>query len=308
VRLGVLGTMVWDRIDHPHGPRVERWGGIAYSLAAAAAVLPAGWSLRPLVVAGRDLAEQARAFAQGLPGLEDGGWLVSDAENNRVHLRYRDAHHRHECLTGGVPPWRWEELGPRLEGLDALYVNLISGFELELETAARLREAVGGPVYADLHSLLLGVDPDGHRVPRRLDRSDAWLAAFDVVQVNERELGLLGPATDPWLTAEDAVRHGLGAMFVTRGPEGVTAIAAGEGRRPWRARSGPVRRWDIPVSGAEPGGDPTGCGDVWGATCFVALLRGESLTDAARSANRLAARNLAHRGADGLYTFLRETE
>jgi sugar/nucleoside kinase (ribokinase family) len=50
----------------------------------------------------------------------------------------------------------------------------------------------------------------------------------------------------------------------------------------------------------------TGCGDVWGATCFVALVRGQPLASALAAANRAAARNAEHRGADGLHTFLME--
>lgn len=311
-RLGVLGTMVWDRIDHPHGPPVERWGGIAYSLAAAAAALPAGWSIRPLVKVGGDLAGEAAAFADALPGVERGsGWLVTEAPNNRVQLRYHDAHHRHECLTGGVPPWGWDELAPLLDGLDGLYINLISGFELELETARRIRAAVAGPVYADLHSLLLGLGPDGHRVPRPLERAGEWLAAFHLVQANERELGLVAGSQDPWLAAEDAVRAGVTALFVTRGPAGASVVAARTGARPWDAPAdappAAPRRLDFPVDAPAAEGDPTGCGDVWGATCFVSLMRDESVAGAVQSANHAASRKLRHRGADGLHSFLRET-
>lgn len=315
MRIGILGSMVWDRIDHPDAPPVERWGGIAYSLAAAAAALPSGWAIRPIVQVGRDLAADAEAFFRTVPGLDTtDGVRVVDAPNNRVHLRYRDREHRHECLTGGVPPWRWSELEPRLEGLDALFINLISGFELELETAERLRARFPNPVYADLHSLLLGVADGGHREPRPLRHPDRWLAAFDVVQVNEHELALVAGAADaagggagePERVAEAAVRAGLGALLVTRGPAGATWIADDDRPFPWRTdAAGGVRRGHVPVADPWRRGDPTGCGDVWGATCFLALVRGERLTAAMAAANRAAARNVAHRGADGLYQHLR---
>jgi hypothetical protein len=307
MRLGVLGTLVWDRIDHPGSRPVERWGGIAYSLAAAAAALPAGWTVRPIIKVGRDLSRRAAAFLDGLPGLERPGGAVETAEpNNRVHLRYRDRHHRDEHLTGGVPGWRWQELAPLLAGLDALYVNLISGFELGSDVAGRLRGAVAGPVYADLHSLLLGVAPGGRRVPRRLPDRDAWLAAFHLVQVNEAELGWLAEDEEPWAFAARAVAAGLPAILVTRGPAGATALAARTGPRPWEPPAGPVHTLDAPLDGVGGAGDPTGCGDVWGATCFVALVRGQPLASALAAANRAAARNAEHRGADGLHTFLME--
>jgi sugar/nucleoside kinase (ribokinase family) len=295
MRLGVLGTMVWDRIEHPDGAPVERWGGIAYSLAATAAAIPPGWTVRPIVKVGGDLTPSARRFMGALPGVDLPGGVVEVAEpNNRVHLRYRDRHHRDEQLTGGVPAWTWNELAPFLEGLDALYVNLISGFELELETALRLRSAVHGRVYADLHSLLLGVDGAGYRVPRPLPRRDAWLSAFDVVQVNETELTLVAGDEDPWRMVEGAVRAGLDAFMVTRGPAGATVVTASRGRL------------DVPLETSVATGDPTGCGDVWGATCFVGLARGETVESAVRAANDAASRNVRHRGADGLHAFLME--
>lgn len=306
MKVGILGSIVWDRIDHPDGARIERWGGISYSLAAAAAVLPAGWTLRPVLKVGADVAGPARAFLGSLPGVESmAGVLEVPEQNNRVHLRYRDRQHREEILSGGVPGWAWEELEPRLEALDALYVNLISGFELEGEVAARLGEAFTRPLYADLHSLMLGVAADGTRVPRPLNDRDVWLAAFDVVQVNEQELALLAAPDDPVQVAEDAVRSRGSAILVTRGPEGSTWYADSDRTKPWEARGGRAAWGRVPVDSVRAQGDPTGCGDVWGATCFIRLLRGDRLSAAMDVANRAAARNVNHRGAEGLYDHLR---
>jgi sugar/nucleoside kinase (ribokinase family) len=51
-------------------------------------------------------------------------------------------------------------------------------------------------------------------------------------------------------------------------------------------------------------GDPTGCGDVWGATLFCRLLARADLEPAMQDANRFAARNVEHRGATGLFRHL----
>lgn len=313
--LGILGSMVWDRIEHPDAPVVERWGGISYSLAAAAAAVPPGWRIRPIVKLGRDLAERARTFMRDVPGLDlEDGLATTPEPNNRVHLVYRDRHHRHECLAGGVPGWTWEELAPRLQGVDALFVNLISGFELDLPTARRLRAGFDGPLYADLHSLLLGPGADdGPREPRALADGHAWVRCFDVVQVNEAELVLVAGTAPPLDFARAAVAAGVAAILVTRGPAGATWVAAEDGPVRWRIRRSAAARpstehvqvRDVPLAGRWPGSDPTGCGDVWGATCFVRLLLGDGLDAAVRAANAAAARNVAHRGAEGLYQHLK---
>ena len=76
---------------------------------------------------------------------------------------------------------------------------------------------------------------------------------------------------------------------------------------PLGAALGPIRTALVPADvPRDPGpGDPTGCGDVWGATYFSRLLAGDKLGDAMRAAARAAALNVGHRGATGLANFLR---
>ena len=79
------------------------------------------------------------------------------------------AERRSEVLTGGVPPWTWIGLTPLLHNLDALYVNFISGMEMDLPTMQLLRQHYRGPIYCDLHSLLLSrSSPAALRTPRPL--------------------------------------------------------------------------------------------------------------------------------------------
>ena len=129
--------MVWDTIHGrgPHTEPVEEWGGIAYALAALEASLPAGWEIVPLIKVGRDLADRANVFLTTLTRRAAAVRFVEVPDsNNRVTLRYESATRRSEQLTGGVPGWSWAELGPMVRDLDAIYVNFISGFELDLET------------------------------------------------------------------------------------------------------------------------------------------------------------------------------
>ena len=56
LRLGVLGTMAWDRIYARDGRSVpvEEWGGITYALAGAAAAGGPDWQVVPIVKVGAD--------------------------------------------------------------------------------------------------------------------------------------------------------------------------------------------------------------------------------------------------------------
>ncbi len=312
--LGVVGTLVWDRIVDRDGRSepVEEWGGIAYALSALSVALPDDWRVFPILKVGRDLAEEGRRFLAEIPRVEGRGILVVPEPNNRVELRYEAAGRRTERLQGGVPPWTWPELSPFTDICDAMYVNFISGFEMELETAQALRTGYAGPTYADLHSLFLGITASGVRVPRPLEAWVAWLRCFDAVQMNEDEFATLGASADPWRLAAEAMGPDLKLLTVTLGDRGAAYVVnenlasdpmrwRNEGRVALAPRS---RSGRVPLGGMARDGDPTGCGDVWGATVFARLLAGDGLDNAMAEANRLAGLNVIHRGARGLFRHL----
>ncbi len=292
-RVGVLGTFVWDTIHHPgraDDPPLQQWGGISYSLSAFAAACPPGWCVVPIARLGADLAGQGTRFVSGLPnGCQNHSLRIVPEPNNRVELHYYDDAERTERLSGGVEPWIFDDLEPLLPSLDALFINYISGFELDLETAERVRRAFERPIYADLHSLCLGPPGEGPRKPRRLQDGDRWARTADYIQVNESELELVGGI--------DATLHALkptgGTLLVTRGEAGASywspGVPATGGQMCHVAPVGAARR-----------GDPTGCGDVWGAVTFCGILEGRPVEEAIRRGNRAAAAKLEHPRMDGL--------
>ena len=261
----------------------------------------------PLIKVGRDLARRANGFLSELARRAPTARFVEVPEpNNRVVLHYESAARRTECLTGGVPPWTWGELGAMLHGLDALYVNFISGFELDLETARRIRQGFAGPIYADLHSLFLGVAHGGLRVPQPLADPEGWFSCFDLVQVNEDEMDRLG--ADPLAVAATALGVGVKLLVVTLGPRGA-AYFTRQGSSPFASRAavafGPIQTARVPAPVVSEDGDPTGCGDAFGATLCARLLAGADVEEGIRDANACAARNVACRGATGLLHHLR---
>ncbi len=319
-RVGVLGTLVWDRIHSRDGRALpfEEWGGLSYALAAAAAACPPDWTIVPLIRVGQDLQESAWRFLRSLPGFDlESGVRVVPQPNNRVELRYQDRERRCEQMSGGVGPWQWQDLAPIVSTLDALYINFISGFEFNLNVATKLRTVFSGPIYADLHSLFLGIDPAGWRTLQPLSAWRDWLRCFDIVQVNEAELPMLASAWgDPWRFAAEVVGPELRMLVVTLGSRGAAYVASpefGSGPLSWRRVAGSsvvaspaaARSERFPPPAGEEEGDPTGCGDVWGATCFCSLLGGEPIERAARLALDAAARNVRYRGATGLFEHLR---
>ena len=314
-RVGVIGSFVWDVIHRP-GPvnePIEEWGGITYTLGAFDAALPENWELVPLAKVGYDLADKAREFLRTLRhAAPDAQPIVVQHPNNRVVLRYTDHERRCEQQLAAVPPWEWAGLQPLLRDVDALYVNLISGYELDLELAKLIRRHFRGPTYCDLHSLLLAAAPDGMRTLQPLPAAAEWCRCFDFIQVNEAEMAMLN--ADSIAFAARALHDGVRTLIVTMGSRGAVYFAAPGferitdlGKDSISTGFGPVKTALVPAekSRLTIGGDPTGCGDVWGATYFSRLLAGDDVTAAMRAAMIAAARNVEHRGATGLAQFLR---
>ncbi len=320
-KVGVVGSLVWDLIHgrDPLAPPTEEWGGIAYALGGLDASLPPDWEIVPLIKVGRDLAPQAAELLRGVSRLTPGGRCVEvPAPNNRVVLHYQSAERRCERMSGGVPAWTWLELGPMVRDLDAVYLNFISGFELALGTAQALRQGFRGPIYADLHSLFLGMQHDGIRVLQPLADAASWFGCFDVIQLNEDEMRQLSP--DPLSLSAQALGAGVSLLVVTLGPKGAAYVAA-PGFDGWNvagsdrvapaarlgreAKAGHAVRTALISAPSVPALDPTGCGDVFGAAACARLLAGDSVEDALRHATTLASRNAAIRGAGGLSRHLR---
>jgi hypothetical protein len=314
-RVGVIGSFVWDVI-HGRDPRdapVEEWGGITYALGALEAALPSDWEFVPILKVGSDLAQSARQFVADLErAAPDAAPIEVPHPNNRVVMHYQSDERRCEHLSGGVPGWSWLGLKPLLVNLDALYINLISGFELDLETAQLIRQHFRGPIYCDIHSLLLAVQPNGLRTLQPLANPGAWCRCFDLIQVNEDEMRMMSSA--PTELAAIAMAEGVSSITITLGNRGVVYFASpgferlSDVRRPTLGpASGAIRTGQVPAKPTRHAGpgDPTGCGDVWGATYFSRLLAGDKLETAIDRAMDAAARNVDHRGATGLADYLR---
>jgi hypothetical protein len=317
MRLGVIGTFVWDVIHGRHhgAAPVTEWGGITYSLAGLDAALPPDWEIVPIMKVGSDLAQRANEFIRSLQRIAPDAALIEvPYANNRVELHYISEERRTEKLTGGVPGWSWIGLKPVLDDakLDALYVNFLSGWELDLETALILRSYFKGPIYCDFHMKVTTVAPSGLRVLQPMPNVGEWCSCFDILQVNEDEMSMMAP--DPMALAATAIARGVRCLAVTLGPRGAVYFAGPgfdrigdlRGAARFATDVGAIRTALVPPeSVSQTSGDPTGCGDVWGATHFSRLLAGDTIDAAIRSANRAAARNFQHRGATRLAPFLR---
>lgn len=302
LRVGVTGTIVEDTIDTVDGVRIEDLGGIAYALHGLDAFLPDGAVAHPVLEVGRDAIDRVRDELRGLRALSAGDFRPVRHVNNKVQLVYHSDGSRDETLTGGVPPASWNLYEPWLERLDAWLWNFISGMETDIETFGRVKASFGGDVYMDIHSLCLEHVPGRARRHRTPEQWEEWVEGVRWLQMNEAEAGLLQWGEPRSLPEEDeealAVRlHGLGV-------EAVLFTLGSRGARLYGADGAVVTE---PVPEGDPAVDPTGCGDVFGATWLsLRIGHGRSPSEALAGAVEAASLAATRRGTRGLAEWLRE--
>ena len=280
-KVAVLGTINRDTVFTSQGERWEGFGGILYNLFGLSFQGRGGITLYPICNLGEDCYEEVMGILSQVDNIRCDGIRKRRGINNHAIISYRPSGEREEALEGGLPPLKYSEVESYL-GVDLLLVNFISGFDLDLDTLRRMRRKFKGIIYMDLHSLTLGVDPQGRRFLRPIPQGEEWIAQADILQVNQKEAELLWGG--PLKGAEEFSRFGrkmlsLGpfCLLVTLGSRGSFLLEKGSTSH-------------FPTSSAALFDDPTGCGDIFAAGFIWEYLRSGDTHEACQSGNRLAAR------------------
>jgi sugar/nucleoside kinase (ribokinase family) len=275
----ILGHLVLDEIHRHNGEVVESLGGIFFPVGAFGALADAGDLIRPIFPVGRDAWEQYSEAIGAFPRIDPSAHSIVDRPNTRVRL-FHDAQAQYNTqLVSSLDPIDIDAAAPHLRDADLVYLNMMTGHDLLIDDAARLRAVSKGLVYLDLHMIAYRVARDGHRTTARVADWRRWANVPHVLQCNERELAVLGDADVPpdARIASLFDDSSLDMIVVTRGERGSTVY-----RRHQAAL-------DLPASPVDAMLDSTGCGDVFGSTFAYHLAKGYALEEAGAMAARAAA-------------------
>lgn len=286
----VLGHLVLDEIHTFDGRCIESVGGIHFALGTMRALARAGDVIRPVFPIGAD----ARAPYDALYGdaaAIDGRWTPTVAQpSTRVRLHHDSPHQYNTQLVQSLGPISIDDITAAVADADLVYANMMTGEDLLLADALRLRTHTRALVYLDLHMIAYRVGAHGARATAPIDAWQNWVRVPDVLQCNERELAALGGtcADEDERIARIMEHTDLRLLVVTRGEAGATLVA----------RDG--TRTEVPAAVAPAVVDPTGCGDAFGATLAWHLARGADAVDAAHIAARAAAYVVSIPGSIGI--------
>lgn len=282
MRIALIGHIPHDRYQFTDGTTHTGFGGVLYGAAALAGAMRPGDEVVLVSRVGDAIAPAilalVAAYGRITPHIDTvpgHGWVVNAA--------YLDGERRREQLVGGVPPWTAAELLEAVAGCDAVILNMVTGYEVELPEF-RAFAAACPLLHLDFHSLALGRDPSGLRVPARNTAAREWCGRARLLQMNRSELRSVLPDAEPLDAVSTLLSWGPEWVAITDGSNGVHVA---EAERAWHLAA--VEPTIRPV-------DPTGCGDVFGACLVVGILRGLPAVEASRSAEQVARRNADQRG------------
>ncbi len=285
MKITVIGHICFDVIQLPNGTTSQSYGGIFFSIAALANLLNKNDTIIPVFGIGKIDHDNILNHLSKYSNIDTSAIFKFDGPTNKVHLCYSDNKKRIECSEHISEPISWSKIRRYLDG-DMVFINMISGFDITLETLdfirMRTRESKT-EIYLDVHSLTLGIDSSNKRYYHPVDSWRHWLFMLHTVQMNETEAEHLTPEL---LNEKNLVKHILAlntkAVHITKGSRGSTV---------YLSQQKSISRTDVPAHEPEKAIDPTGCGDVYGAAYCAYYMKTKDILKSTEFANRVASHN-----------------
>jgi hypothetical protein len=311
MRIGIIGQPCIDEITHVAHPSAvpeQALGGVLYSYAAMERLMRECGSKTDFFLPLTWLSKPDRSFLETLLDkfyhLEHGtGLWPIDSQSNRVQLVYQENGERTEHCPHILPGLSLNELPVDvLDSLDGLFINMISGYDVSIDTLeAALKSVTKRPyVHIDIHALVLGDLSDrnedtpfgGGREPRGVSEWKRWLAIADSVQLNELEVRWFA---DPDVQSEsELLRYillsnqfpKLRYLILTRAERGATLFDF-DNEMVFNATPPTVEAIET-----------TGSGDVFGSAFVFSVLSGKPPEEALQQAVEWASWNTTLRSID----------
>lgn len=297
--IGIIGQACIDEIVSPTGEiRSRSLGGILYSYAALERLAngsQAPVSVLPLGFFSEPDKEYLDPLLKELHHFQFQRLRVTQELTNRVQLVYHTDSSRTEHCPTILPTLRRSDLSRTIfEGIDALFVNMISGFDITLEAMEQIAEwsdELGFHIHLDIHALVLGPLSQGEgsfgigRRAQGLADWQRWIACAHTIQLNELEADHIG---EPVFAGQDTlieeIRR-LSSSGMLRRTGSVILTRAALGAILYELRS------DLRTAIAAPQVtvlDSTGSGDVFGASFTFEIANGTPLKKAVERSIQMA--------------------
>lgn len=256
MRIIVLGHPCLD-IIHKGDKEIKSYGGIIYSLIIFSLIAEEKDEIIPFFSIN---SQHYQNYFQQLSQKKNFDFHFIEKTNsdiNVVHLFFEGENLHFECYQKRQAKIPVKKLLNIIPADSNFYINMISGFELELEDLIFIRKNFTGKIYFDFHTLTRGIDENGKRFYRPLENWIDWISNCDVIQMNEQESKSLPPVD---FTEEEfaniALEAGCKLVNITRGKEGATSYFIDKGE---------LKKLSVKPAAGLKFKSNVGCGDIFGA-------------------------------------------
>ncbi len=274
----VLGHLVLDEIHTHDGKVIESLGGIYFPLSAFGALAQIIDRILPFFPVGFDAERQLHEALRIFPQIDVSGLNSVSSENTRVRLFHDSPGSYNTQLVRSLQPIPFESFSTTLPNADLIYINMMTGDDVTVETMERVRRSTDALIYLDLHMIAYRVRNDGHRHHAPVEQWERIVAAVDILQCNEQEFRMIGgDVENDERAGEIFTASNLRSIIVTMGAAGARVY-----ERNGQCELIPARHIPHVV-------DSTGCGDVFGTTAAYGIASGLTIVDACSRAAEAAA-------------------
>ncbi len=191
----------------------------------------------------------------------------------KIHLNVfekKERHERYENIT--------DKLSVPIEELnkfDGIFINMITGFDINAEDIQLFRRNYNGLIYIDIHSLARGIDDNYRRDFRKIPEREIWISSVDILQANDHEIFTLSEKKTEKEIAEELLCMGPKIILVTKGDQGASLYTVANDEL-----------ISLTLSAIEvETRNKVGCGDVFGAAFFSSYIKDKNLEKAFTLAN-----------------------
>lgn len=280
MKIVLIGHFCVDVFHGADGSEEKKFGGMYHAIAAMANIASPHDTLFPVLGVGSQEIHDFKTAVQQWGNVDGAGIFELKSGSNYVHYFVDNPNERVENIS---PPIPFETIKPFLSNCDGVYINMISGSDITLETMDRIRLEVRNrrvPIHFDMHCLTLAINPDGTRFRRAMSDWRRWCFMTDSIQMNEEEAeGISLEQYSNEALARQMMPLMVKAFVITRGKNGATLFR--EEHKTLTIDHFSEGANESPVSSI-------GSGDIFGASFLYGYLTKKNYFDAARFAQKMA--------------------
>lgn len=165
-----------------------------------------------------------------------------------------------------------------LNKFDGIFINMITGFDINLKQMEEIRKEFNGLIYFDVHTLSRGVDDDMKRNFRCIPDFDKWAQHIDIIQANEQEIKTLSNENDEVNIVKLIFSYGIKIFIITKDEFGARVYFKNDDEIE-----------TVFISSLKLAAvNKVGCGDIFGAVFFYNYIRKGDIIDSLLTANAAA--------------------